>query len=161
MAPRFRRVWKDTNKKDGKPGPWKRVWQRIKYPSATHYSPNFTKAELDCKCGCKTPPRIAVELGKLARDLEVLRAKLGRPLGVLSGYRCPAHNKAVGGARLSQHMTGKAADIKVPAGSQHAYVDAAKKVPAFRSGGIGVYANGGVHVDRRGWVARWNSWVRS
>lgn len=27
--PKFRPVWIDTNKKDGKPGPWKRGWQAI------------------------------------------------------------------------------------------------------------------------------------
>ena len=37
----------------------------------------------------------------------------GAPIHVTSGYRSPAVNKAVGGARNSQHMLGEAADITV------------------------------------------------
>jgi len=137
------------------------VFEIVAYPNATHYSRNFTRAELDCKCGCRTPRAIARELALLAADLERMRGALGHRLAILSGYRCPAHNAAVGGASQSQHMTGNAADVSVPAGHQPRYVAAAKKVLAFRMGGIGVYPGGGVHVDRRGWVARWDSWSRS
>jgi uncharacterized protein YcbK (DUF882 family) len=40
-------------------------------------------------------------------------------------------------------------------------VEAANDVPMFQGGGIGVYPNGGVHVDHREYRARWNSWSRS
>lgn len=160
MSARYRRVWKRIP--GTKPRRYRRVWQRIAYPTATHYSPNFTRAELDCRCGCATPHTIQTELGKLARDLEHLRTNLGdKSLTILSGYRCAAHNRKVGGASQSQHLTGRGADLGVPTGQQNRYVLAATAVPAFKAGGIGVYANGGVHVDRRGWVARWNSWSRS
>lgn len=157
MAPRYRRVWKKTGHNKPK---FRKVWKRIDFPNATHYSPNFMRAELDCKCGCTTPPAIERELHLLAMDLEKLRVVLGHGIGIISGYRCPVRNRQVGGARNSQHMSGKAADLAVPAGSQDTFVDAAVKVPAFNHGGIGVYPHGGVHVDRRGWVARWNDWVR-
>ena len=49
--------------------------------------------------------------------LDPLREKYGKPIKVNSGYRCPKHNLAVGGATQSQHMKGEAADI-VPAGLQ-------------------------------------------
>lgn len=130
-----------------------------KYPNKTHYSRNFTREELDCKCGCKTPWRIQRRLRVLAVQLERMRKELGGRLGIVSGYRCPSHNKAVGGAVASQHMTGRAADLRVPRGQQVKYVNAALKVPRFRLGGIGVYPHGGVHVDTRIGVARWNSFV--
>lgn len=152
----FRRVL--VGVKGSRPKRWRRGWQRIAYPTATHYSPHFTKRELDCRCGCKTPRKIRVELGKLARDLELMRDILG-PMKILGGYRCPKHNRAVNGAVNSQHLYGKAADLGVPQGQKLRYVAAANSVPAFHGGGIGVYPNGGVHVDRRGFVARWNSWV--
>ena len=152
---KWKRVW--VGIKGSKPKRWKRGWQRIQYPTATHYSPNFTRAELDCKCGCVTPAGIERELTKLAADLERLRANLGHAVGINSGYRCPERNKYVGGARYSQHMSGKAADLAVPRGLQDRYVAAALKVPAFRGGGVGEYPGGAVHVDRRGWVARWTS----
>lgn len=43
--------------------------------------------------------------------LDPLREWYGKPIVVNSGYRCPALNKAVGGATPSQHMSGQAADI--------------------------------------------------
>lgn len=46
----------------------------------------------------------------LAR-LDALADKLGAPLPIISGYRDPAHNAAIGGASSSQHMYGTAADI--------------------------------------------------
>lgn len=37
----------------------------------------------------------------------------GYPVRILSGYRCPALNAAVGGSTTSQHMRGEAVDIVV------------------------------------------------
>lgn len=45
--------------------------------------------------------------------LQPLRDKLGKPITINSCYRSPKLNAAVGGAKKSQHMTGKAADIEV------------------------------------------------
>lgn len=50
----------------------------------------------------------------VANVLDPLRAGLGRPVRVTSGYRAPAVNRAVSGSPTSQHMLGEAADIKVP-----------------------------------------------
>lgn len=43
--------------------------------------------------------------------LQPIRNKWGKPIYVNSGYRSEALNKAVGGAKTSQHLTGEAADI--------------------------------------------------
>ena len=43
--------------------------------------------------------------------LEPVRERLGKPIVVNSGFRCPIHNAAVGGVANSQHMKGEAADI--------------------------------------------------
>lgn len=43
--------------------------------------------------------------------LDPLREWYGKPITVNSGYRCEALNKAIGGAKSSQHMLGEAADI--------------------------------------------------
>ena len=50
--------------------------------------------------------------------LDPLREKYGKPIKVNSGYRCPNHNLAVGGATQSQHMKGEAADIAMVHGSR-------------------------------------------
>lgn len=47
----------------------------------------------------------------LVRGLERYRGLLGKPVTIISGYRDPAHNVAVGGASNSQHLFGNAADI--------------------------------------------------
>lgn len=57
---------------------------------------------------------IKAKLERLAKEiLQPIRDKWGAPIIVTSGYRCPELNKAVGGAKTSQHMLGEAADIKV------------------------------------------------
>lgn len=44
--------------------------------------------------------------------LQPIRDEYGKPLIVTSGYRSDKVNKAVGGAKTSQHLRGQAADIK-------------------------------------------------
>lgn len=44
--------------------------------------------------------------------LDPLRDLLNAPITVNSGFRCDAVNDAVGGAKTSQHLEGKAADIE-------------------------------------------------
>ena len=46
--------------------------------------------------------------------LEPLRAFARKPIVISSGYRCPALNRAVGGASQSQHLRGEAADLHLP-----------------------------------------------
>ena len=46
--------------------------------------------------------------------LEPLRMAAAKPIIISSGYRCLELNKAVGGVSTSNHLSGYAADIKVP-----------------------------------------------
>jgi hypothetical protein len=58
------------------------------------------------------PAEIVTNLELLCKNiLDPLREKCGA-INVTSGYRSPALNKAVKGAKSSQHMKGQAADIK-------------------------------------------------
>ena len=83
-------------------------------------SPNFVLAEFVTSQEAtrqgidNTPPEaIITRLSALCMNiLEPLRHALG-PVRISSGYRCPALNAAIGGARCSQHMEGRAADISV------------------------------------------------
>jgi uncharacterized protein YcbK (DUF882 family) len=70
-------------------------------------SPHFKLFEFECRC-CG---RVMLAT-RLVVMLEDLRAALGRPVVITSGYRCHAHNKAIGGAPRSLHMLGRAVDIK-------------------------------------------------
>lgn len=70
-------------------------------------SPHFDSSEfVDRRSGQKKGPPIG-----LVTRLEALRSRIGRPLPILSGYRTPASNRAVGGARSSRHIRGDAVDI--------------------------------------------------
>ncbi len=63
-----------------------------------------------------TPPQDVIKnLTNLCiHVLEKVRLNYGRPVIVNSGYRSPPLNRAIGGSRNSQHMSGQAADIEVP-----------------------------------------------
>ena len=91
---------------------------------------------------------------ELVEKLELLRAELGnQPLIINSAYRTPEHNKAIGGAENSLHMTGKAVDIaKVDDYDIDEMANIAEEV-GFD--GIGRYS-WGIHVDVRGERARWD-----
>lgn len=125
---------------------------------------HFTVEEWKCHDGTDYPAEwVPDRLTPLASALEVLRAELGgHPITILSGYRSPAHNAAVGGASASQHMEGRAADITVegfaPSDVHQALFQlfAAGKIEI---GGLGKYP-GWVHVDVRprpesGHLAQW------
>ena len=73
---------------------------------------HFSYSEFRCKCGGKQPgcKRIWIARDQLLR-LHTYRNKVGRPVRVISGYRCPGHNAAVGGARNSQHLYGYSTDF--------------------------------------------------
>ena len=78
---------------------------------------HFTLAEMTTTDTGLTNTPSAEYIAALARlvalVLDPLRADLGRPVRVTSGYRSPAVNAQVGGSATSQHLRGEAADIKV------------------------------------------------
>ncbi|XRW54330.1 YcbK family protein [Pseudoduganella sp. S-14] len=81
----------------------------------------------------------------------VQRFGIESPLEILSGYRTPASNKrlieqGIPAARQSLHMSGKAADIRIP--NLNAEV-LGSLVQSFRQGGVGFYYRQG---PRGGWI---------
>lgn len=78
---------------------------------------------------------------------------------ITSGYRCPEHNKKVGGAGNSAHVKGMALDITVTDKISILYAAAEMGSKLFPGGtGIGFYPRGYgniVHIDRRITSARW------
>lgn len=99
---------------------------------------NFSRHEFACRCGCGRdyPAQDLVDVLQRARSAK------GRPLRIVSGVRCEAHNRAVGGSRTSQHVHGRAADVVGSYGSLGAWM---------RAGAIGLGMRHGqvVHVDVR------------
>ena len=114
-------------------------------------SKHFMRREFACRCGCGFDTVDAM----LLTVLERIRGHFGHPVRINCGCRCPAHNRAVGGAPNSQHLVGKAADVVVDGISPDQvadYVDA--RWPDL--GGLGRYRTF-THVDVRGHRARWDN----
>lgn len=83
----------------------------------------------------------------LVSILDILRNQIGKPVHINSGYRTPARNKAVGGAKYSYHMRGMAADIRVNGMSAKEIADKLNKIIPNECGII-VYKSW-VHLDVR------------
>jgi uncharacterized protein YcbK (DUF882 family) len=63
----------------------------------------FTEEEFKCNCGlCEGLPSEGIDQNLLDL-LDDIRQRVGRPVYVLSGYRCDKWNAAVGGVPNSQH----------------------------------------------------------
>lgn len=66
------------------------------------------------------PETLAVMKVTAEKLFEPIRRHFGVPITILSFYRCPELNKAVGGAKSSQHMTGEALDLQMTSGVTNA-----------------------------------------
>lgn len=114
-------------------------------------SEHFDSQEFTCHCGCG----LDTVSPHLISALEELRAKVGKPIRVLSGLRCQKHNRKVGGALDSRHLSGEAADVATDIPLTD-FLKLAHKVGRFARGGIGIYPQAGfLHVDIRPQLARW------
>lgn len=119
---------------------------------------NFSLQEFNCKDGTTVPQKYIPNAIEVAQNLEILRAFLGKPIIISgSGYRTKTHNKKVGGAPKSQHLTASAADISVKGLKPTEIAEAIELLiekGKMKQGGLGVYT-GFVHYDIRGIKARW------
>ena len=114
-------------------------------------SANFNVREFRCRDG-SDPIFVDSDLVKL---LQQIRDHFGKPVIINSAYRTPPHNKANGGSTYSQHLYGKAADIRISGVSVDALADYAESLLG-NYGGVGrYYTKGFVHVDVRAVKSRW------
>ena len=108
---------------------------------------NFSREEFVCKCGCGL---MAINPAIVQR-LQVIRDIVGKPISILSGYRCKKHNEEVGGAKESQHMMGNAVDFNI---EEHSMGHLAIMLDKW-SGGFHFYQSENfIHIDiglRRRW----------
>ena len=109
---------------------------------------NFKRDEFVCPCGCgfdDVDPLIVTTLQRLRDEVQ-------RPMIVNSGCRCRSHNAAVKGSKTSQHLRGKAADIKIDGMTSREILDTLRRLYLDGELYVGyVYAINGrsVHVDVR------------
>ena len=119
---------------------------------------NFLISEFNCKDGTPVPSCLMANVQLLSENLQVLRDCLEAPIHINSAYRHSKYNKSVGGSSKSQHLLGKAADIRVDSYSSVQVYDTIEmliKEGSMKDGGIGLYDTF-VHYDVRDKSARWD-----
>ena len=128
----------------------------LKADGSRRLAPSFTVREFRCRDGSD----VVMIDESLVVLLQCIREHFGKPITITSGYRTAAHNTAVGGAKSSQHLLGRAADIQVADVSvEDVAAYAESLLPGW--GGVGRYpvkagrTKGWVHVDTRTKKSRW------
>lgn len=120
-------------------------------------TPNFKLSEFVQRDGTPVPDRYRSNVERLARNLQVLRSNLRRGVRITSGYRSPEYNRRIGGATRSQHLTAKAADIRVRGVTPrdvYCTIERLIKAGKMQQGGLGIYRKH-VHYDIRSKRSRW------
>lgn len=151
-------------------------------------SPHFKVGQFLCKQQPGTWPKYLIisennllRLETLLDDLNENRNTEADTLFVMSGYRTPFYNTAIGSAKFSRHMYGDAADVyvdtkprdgnmddlnrdgkitKADANFLYDYANTLYREKGLIKGGIGSYRANAVHgpfvhIDARGRPARW------
>ena len=137
---------------------------------------------------CKQPgkyPKYLVLQSRLINLLELMLKELNKRgkhvnnFVIMSGYRTPAYNRAIGSSKYSRHMYGDASDIYIDDNHDGVFDDldgdgkTTNKDTRYLAdladfvqkkyklpGGVGIYKRTSrhprfVHVDTRGYIARW------
>lgn len=130
-------------------------WSEVDRGEWDTLAPNFSPKELASKGDGSL-----IMVKKALVGLQRMRDTYKAPLRINCGYRDPAHNKAVGGERNSQHLFGLAFDIHIT------NKEMGRKLEAIAiecgAGGIGRYSTF-IHVDFRprktnGDIYQWGVW---
>lgn len=119
---------------------------------------NFSIKEFECSSECETPKDVYSNIIKLVAQLQYLRDYIDKPIKINSGYRCQEYNAKIGGVKRSQHILGKAADIRVDGMKPkevHSIIEELISKGEMLQGGLGLYSSF-VHYDVRGKKARWD-----
>ena len=125
----------------------------------TKLTKNFNLSEFESKDGSKMPDDVLENVKVHAYNLQTIRDFCNATVTINSAYRSPSHNKNIGGASKSQHLTGNATDITVKGFSPDQVADIIEgliRIDAIEEGGVGRY-NTFTHYDRRGYKARWDN----
>ena len=117
---------------------------------------NFNMSEMEFHD--KVPENLLDNAKEVLTNIQILRDALGAPMTIMSGYRSPERNAAVGGAKKSQHMEGNAVDLqcktKTPL-EMYLIVEKLIKEGKMKQGGLGIY-DSWIHYDTRGTRSRWD-----
>jgi uncharacterized protein YcbK (DUF882 family) len=119
-----------------------RIFYVWKTGEKVEFTKNFSSKEFECKEPASDDcHKISVDL---IDKLQQLRDIMGVSLTITSGFRHAEYNKKIGGASKSQHIEGKAADVKC-ADLDKLFEECKKIFPAVGDG----RKRGFIHVDVR------------
>jgi len=110
---------------------------------------NFDAFEFECDC-CGEAPMSQPFLERL----QILRDMYGSAISINSGYRCKAHNKAIGGSKNSRHMVGDAVDIDTARMSSEQKYRLLRLIYQLEFTGVGI-AKTFIHIDLRNKPTMW------
>lgn len=106
------------------------------------------------KLNTEPPEKLWENMLPTVKIADAAREKLGKPLKIVSAYRSPAYNKAIGGEKKSYHMKFNALDLRTSTPKAlHKILSQMRSNGQFK-GGLGLYKTF-VHVDTRGYNADW------
>ena len=131
--------------------------QGFRHFKGREFTPYWTRTRKGVR-NSVPPKKLWKNILATLRLVDALRAELGAPITLLSTYRSPDYNHAVGGASASYHMQFLAIDFTCSKGTPAEW---AKRLTAMRAagkfkGGIGIYRRSHfVHIDTRGSNADW------
>jgi len=127
------------------------------YSNDVQLTKDFTLHDFNAGCNMPTPKDKYNNIKVLAQNLQIIKDTINKPIRILSGYRSPKCNKKVRGAKHSQHMEGKAVDIRVTGMSARRLKRVIEKLikrGKILQGGVGLYRTH-IHYDIRGTKSRW------
>lgn len=153
--------------------PW---WHRARVSGALrrhldahgYITPHFSWHDMADTRGVPVPSYLRGNAIRHCWNLERLRHRLGGvPITIDGPFRTVEHNRSIGGAQNSRHTFADASDHFVaqvdrwvqqsPARSRAEVVAIAESV--FASGGVGNETSGTLHLDSRGYKARFVTWA--
>jgi uncharacterized protein YcbK (DUF882 family) len=128
---------------------------KVKHFTAGEFTSYFRRTRGGVR---NSPPPVTLRpnIVPTIRIVDDLRRHFKKPIVLLSSYRSPAYNRAVGGAPKSIHMEFRALDIAVAgvAPSEVFKVLRSWRAAGKFKGGLGLYETF-VHIDTRGYDATW------
>ena len=121
---------------------------------------HFSEAtDSKCVCSCCGVGGLSISILVVVEHIRMLTTK---PVIIISGARCAIHNANEGGSKNSEHKStdedplSDAVDITVEGMSTKELHLLVKGLPYANLLGIGYYPKQGfIHVDTRGYAARW------
>jgi uncharacterized protein YcbK (DUF882 family) len=131
--------------------------QEFKHFGAREFESYFAAQRKGVK-NSQPPKRLWKSIVSTLRIVDELRESFNKPCRILSSYRSPDYNRAVGGAAMSQHLEFTALDIAIDGVAARLVYERLlqwRKEGKF-TGGLGYYPSSGfVHIDTRPRNATW------